>query len=264
MFDSRDGDPPVIAKITFSDSLPKLSLYRFEELASTNDQAWNLYETGALAPLAVLSRQQHSGRGQWGRPWRSEPGGLYLSVLVLVDMASPEASHLTLWSVWGIAHGLNQAQIPVRIKWPNDLVLERHKLGGIKCETKIYQGRITEAVIGIGINWSNPVPETGIQLQAYLQREMMLEPSSLEDLLHLVFSGLALGYERYYHQGIDAILAGFDDYFANGGQVVTLDSGQGTVTGINAQGELCLELRSAGAVSRICLPPGAISLGYDC
>jgi len=66
----------------------------------------------------------------------------------------------------GNCYGLREHGIPVGLKWPNDLMLCGRKLGGILTETKVQQGRITKAVVGVGINW-NPVPETGINLLSF-------------------------------------------------------------------------------------------------
>lgn len=245
-----------------SQSWPNLTIHAFEALPSTNQTAWELWEAGISAPLLVLAQQQSAGQGQWGRSWQSELGGLYLSLLLGVDMPGQQAALVTLWSAWGLAQVLNDGGIPVGLKWPNDLVLAGRKLGGIKGESRLEQGRIKTVVIGVGLNWANPVPAIGIQLQAWLEEQGEDSITSLEALGVLALQGLTRGYQTYQSQGPAAILAGYDHYFLNRGQVMTLDQGQGRVTGISAQGELLVEVRSPGAVSRLALPPGAISLGY--
>ncbi|BFM41257.1 biotin--[acetyl-CoA-carboxylase] ligase [Synechocystis sp. LKSZ1] len=243
-------------------SWPNLTVQSFETLPSTNQRAWELQQAGIQPPLLVLAQQQSAGQGQWGRVWQSEPGGLYLSLLLAVDLPVQQAAIVTLWSAWGIATALNDQGIPVGLKWPNDLVLAGRKLGGIKGESHIERERITQVVIGVGLNWRNPVPATGIQLQAWLQENKRDDVTNLGALLGFTLQGLARGYRTYQTQGVEAILAGYHHYFLNLGQIVSLEQGQGRVTGVSAQGELLVEVRSPGAMSRLALPPGAVSLGY--
>ncbi len=150
------------------DDLP-FSLQVFDSVPSTNRTLWELINQGAGVGTVVIATQQTAGRGQWGRQWTSPTGGLYLSVAIAPNLAANASYQLTLATAWGIAHQLRQCGISVGIKWPNDLVLDGRKLGGILTETKVNQGKITQAVIGVGINWSNPVPETGINLQSWQQ-----------------------------------------------------------------------------------------------
>ena len=241
---------------------PNLTMHSFEVLPSTNQRAWELQKAGIQPPLLVMAQQQSAGQGQWGRSWQSAPGGLYLSLLLAVDLPLSQVALVTLWSAWGLAETLNDQGIPVGLKWPNDLVLAGRKLGGIKGESRsVGEGR-TQVVIGVGLNWSNPVPETGLQLQAWLQEKAQNQIPHLRDLILLTLQSLALGYHTYQTQGTAAILAGYHRYFVNRGQEISLEVGPATVTGVSAQGELLVEVRSPGAVSRLALPPGAISLGY--
>jgi len=62
------------------------------------------------------------------------------------------------------------------------------KLGGILTETKVQQGRITKAVVGVGINWANPVPETGINLLSF-QANQPAPIASLEMLAAVTLLG---------------------------------------------------------------------------
>jgi len=135
-----------------------LSVQVFETLPSTNQTLWQLIDQGAPGGTVVVARQQTAGRGQWGREWQSSLGGLYLSIALNVNLAAEDAAQLTMGSAWGIATALRGLGIPVEIKWPNDLILMGKKLGGILTETRVQQGKIVKAVVGVGINWDNLVP----------------------------------------------------------------------------------------------------------
>lgn len=207
-----------------------LPIYHFEQLASTNQTAWELFQQGKTPPFLVTADEQTAGKGQWGRQWVSSRGGLYLSLLLTPHWAIEQPSHLTISSVFGVTEILASYQIPIEIKWLNDLFLQRKKLGGILTETRVKNRDLKAVVIGIGVNWSNVVPEMGIALKDYLeasQIETYFHPSpalklgshqfyfppKLIDFHHLkyiVITGLLWGYQRYSQEGLIHILPQYE------------------------------------------------------
>lgn len=208
----------------------EVSIYHFQELSSTNDVAWQLFREGRMPPLVVTAKKQTAGRGQWGRQWVSGDGGLYLSLLITPEMSIEEPSHLTISSAFGVATLLSCYQLPVKIKWLNDLFLERKKLGGILTETSIQNQTLKAVVIGMGINWSNLVPERGIALKDYLSPRqskvhLSLSPEltakinvsdlpstieSLSDLKTIAIAGLLFGYKCYSEEGLINLLPQYE------------------------------------------------------
>jgi BirA family biotin operon repressor/biotin-[acetyl-CoA-carboxylase] ligase len=256
----------ILDYISSSEIKSQINLQIFEELPSTNQKLWELLEQGLNPPLnakdlehtqGVIALQQSRGRGQWGRQWRSQKGGLYLSLALSPNIPVNCAAHLTLLSAWGITTALRQQNIPVLIKWPNDLILNGRKLGGILSETRIQQQQITLAVIGVGINWLNSVPEMGINLQSYPQI------TSLEKLAALTLEGIISSYQQYLSQGIENIVPSYTQVLYSRGKQVTIDGCQGVIEGVTSQGELMVRLHSKGASAEVIFPPGTISLGYD-
>jgi BirA family transcriptional regulator, biotin operon repressor / biotin---[acetyl-CoA-carboxylase] ligase len=254
-------------------------IYIFDTLPSTNQMLWQLLDQGEPPGTTVIAKQQTSGRGQWGRQWLSNTGGLYLSYAIQPHLPISQSAQLTFCSAWGIATVLRSRGIPVYIKWPNDLILAQRKLGGILTETKIHQGAINKAVIGVGLNWANPVPETGINLQSYLEKQSSVAISSLEDLTNITLKGLITGYDHLCTQGMDTLLPAYQELLINIGHQVSIDGKPGIITGVASTGELRVKLNPpplappAGGVggvthqvpsseSEIYLKPGTISLGY--
>ena len=138
----------------------------FESLPSTNSAAFAGARDGAMTGLWVTAVEQTAGRGRRGRPWESAAGNLAASLL-LIDPAPPEAV-ATISFVAGIA--LHQAVIDLagpsaserlKLKWPNDLLLDRLKVAGISVEgDKLASGRLA-VVVGIGVNCrTHPVTGT--------------------------------------------------------------------------------------------------------
>src|SRR5207237_8433934 len=150
---------------------------------------------GAKTGSVVIATEQTAGRGQWGRQWVSPSGGLYLSVAYAPKLEATNSYQLTLATAWGIAAQLQKCGVSVGIKWPNDLVLNGRKLGGILTETKVQKGQITQAVIGVGINWCNLVPETGINLELWQSSQNSRPIPSLEMITSTVLLGIESGLE---------------------------------------------------------------------
>lgn len=231
-------------------------LHWFDTLSSTNSTLWELLDAGAEVGTTVIAAQQEAGRGQWGRQWQSLPGGLYLSVVIAPNLAAEQSHQLTLCSAWGLATTLRNYCLPIQLKWPNDLLLHGRKLGGILTETRLQQGQITTAVIGVGLNWSNRVPETGITLQS-------LEPPfihSLEMLAAIALEGLEFGYQHWQNFGIKGLLGDYLKLMSHLEQPLTVEDQVGRVVGVSEAGSLQVQFDSATSPEG--LLPGTISLGY--
>jgi hypothetical protein len=154
----------------------EFAIHRFPQLDSTNRLLWDWLGQGVPSGTVIIAQQQTAGQGQFQRRWQSPLGGGYLSLGLRLNLPSNQAMRLTFGSAWGVATVLRQVGIPVALKWPNDLILADRKLGGLLIETKMSHDRIHQAVIGLGLNWSNPVPSIAIALQPYLQEHPQEHP----------------------------------------------------------------------------------------
>ncbi len=126
-------------------------VYLARACASTMDVAWALEAQGRFPSMAwVIAQAQGRGRGQLGRKWDSVEGNLYAS-LRLPDPAGKVGGLLSLAVALTVSDGLTKLGIPCEIKWPNDLLVGGHKVGGILIEQ--HQNRL---VAGIGINLRSP------------------------------------------------------------------------------------------------------------
>lgn len=131
-------------------SVTSLRLVIHESLPSTSTLLTELAVRGEPAGLAVLARRQTAGRGTQGREWDSPAGNLHLSILLRPTAPLREAPQWALLA----AVALRQAAGPrTRLKWPNDLMLEGAKAGGILAETAAdADHRIDWLVLGFGVN----------------------------------------------------------------------------------------------------------------
>jgi len=135
-------------------------LVRCVELAtSTNDLAWQAVEQGPDASdgLAVFADQQSAGRGRRGNRWLAPPGtSVLVSVALWLPRGSVDPSLLTRLVAVAAAEAV-EAEAPdldVGIKWPNDLVVDDRKVGGILVEARPGTADLVPVVLGIGFNVS--------------------------------------------------------------------------------------------------------------
>jgi BirA family biotin operon repressor/biotin-[acetyl-CoA-carboxylase] ligase len=253
-------------KVEYQQQNLPFSLYIFNTVSSTNQVLWQLINQGEKSGCVVIATQQTAGRGQWGRQWQSSTGGLYLSMAIDIKLQATSSYQLTLASAWGITAQLQKCGLPVGIKWPNDLVLDGCKLGGILTETKVNQGQITQAVIGVGINWTNEVPETGINLQLWQNSQNYQMIYHLEMLTAQVLLGIKSGIDCLQVEGINILLSRYLDVLTNMGDQVYVNNFLGTVVGVTQEGNLRLQMATydpkAVVIPEISVQPGTISLGY--
>ncbi len=137
-------------------------LLAFDELDSTNEEARRrVLEEGERGPLWIVARRQSRGRGRLGRDWISVPGNLHAS-LVLSDGVTPERAP-QLGFVAGVAtfdalRSLCTGESGFALKWPNDILLDRAKLGGVLLEGLAFSSSDERrpasgvVVVGIGLN----------------------------------------------------------------------------------------------------------------
>ena len=133
---------------------PRWNPLLLTETSSTNDVARDQATRGAAAGFVVAAARQTRGRGRLGRRWESVcDAGLYVSILLRPELPAREAGQLTILSSVAMADAVEAvAGFRPQIKWPNDLVVNGRKLGGLLIETEPVGQQLRWAVIGIGLN----------------------------------------------------------------------------------------------------------------
>lgn len=121
----------------------------YQRVDSTNAEARRLIAKGKGAGLVVTAEDQLSGRGRNGREWWNLPGKSILASFVFENMESSEATRLVSTSVVAAIRS-SRSRGPL-IKWPNDLVYQKKKAGGILSESFNDNG-INYTVVGLGLN----------------------------------------------------------------------------------------------------------------
>lgn len=141
----------------------------FDTLDSTNDNLKALARQGAPEGTAIFADRQTGGHGRLGRSFHSPAGmGIYLSLLLRPDCAPGELMHLTCAVAVAMADAVEAAAgFRPGIKWTNDLVFGKRKLGGILTELGLSpQGQLDYAILGIGINCCQEARDFPPELQS--------------------------------------------------------------------------------------------------
>ena len=184
-------------------------IHYYNTTTSTMDEASRLATGEAEEGTVVCAEAQTSGRGRMGRSWQSPKGlGIYMSVILRPDLALPELAKLTLVAAVALCEALRRVSgQDVRIKWPNDLLVDGKKLVGILTELKAEMDRANFVVLGVGIN----VNGTSRQLlsTATSLRALTGHPFSRVAVLQEVLRSLEYWYEIFLQQGFAPVAVGW-------------------------------------------------------
>lgn len=121
------------------------------EATSTIDVAKQWIAEGAPHGAVVIAERQTRGRGREGRVWASPAGGLWMSIIVQID--ADKAGRLGMGLAVAAAEAVSaETGCEVGLKWPNDLLLDGRKVGGVLGQTEATFGGIATAVVSLGLN----------------------------------------------------------------------------------------------------------------
>jgi BirA family transcriptional regulator, biotin operon repressor / biotin---[acetyl-CoA-carboxylase] ligase len=223
-------------------------LYHFFKTDSTNRIAMELGYAGEPDGAVVLAEEQTGGRGRAGRNWLSERGnGIYATLLLRPRLAPVHAPLLTMLA--GIsARSAIQAQTELRVdlKWPNDLLLDGLKVGGILTEMHAEPSQVRFVVIGLGINVNQEKFPAEISLLATSLRKVSGRTHSRLEILVRLLSQFESDYNRFLREGPSYVVERFqlESDFASGKRV-RVDTGMetylGTSSGLSPEGLLLVK-----------------------
>jgi len=197
---------------------------------------------------AILAEFQSAGRGRRGRQWHSPHGrNLYLSLGWKFENPLAELGCLPLVLALSAAQALARAGLKRhRVKWPNDLLLDGHKLCGCLVEVKGDAKGPCHAVLGVGINVFMPESEAANEIdQPWTDLHSQLPGCSRNDLAALLLEELIKQLVLFEKQGFSPFRDTWVQMDGLAGRLVNVRSGssslQGTARGIDDQGALLLD-----------------------
>ncbi len=233
------------------------NLHFLKETGSTNVDARRCLDNGEPHGTLVVADTQVAGRGRRGRSWES-PAGTTISMTLALkpDFAPDKASMLTLVMAVAVAEAIEDVcGLEGRIKWPNDIVVNRKKICGILTEMSVEADYIQSVVIGVGINVNQKVfPEEIRETASSLSVERG------EDIRRAaVIASVMEHFEKHYEQFVQAgdlssLKETYEKLLVNRRQKVrVLDpkgAFEGVAEGITDRGELLVQ-REDGSVTEV-------------
>jgi BirA family biotin operon repressor/biotin-[acetyl-CoA-carboxylase] ligase len=192
--------------------LPKspqgFELIKFESIGSTNDELkQRAIKDQADEGMAIWALEQTSGKGRQKRDWVSKPGNMYCSVLFRPDCTMADAAQIGFLPV--IAAGEALAELlgnaaPLRYKWPNDLLLNRKKIGGALLEAGVAQnGQASWVVVGCGMNLQHHPDQT--RFPATSVKDEMKVNLEVEAVVEAYLQKLADWYSCWQEEGFQPV-----------------------------------------------------------
>ena len=222
---------------------------QLETVDSTNTWAKNHASTFNSAHLTcITAREQTEGRGRQERKWISPKGNLYASFYFTVPKSTTYLANLGQIMALACAEILCEMKVSVQLKWPNDLLVQDKKIGGVLSET-IPHDRDIGVILGLGLNVNMPnhllenLGQPATSLHLFLKKPV--EPLAL---LQPLLSQFSLCLTALQARGFASLQPRFQELLARKGQMVTvqlpLKKVQGICHSITAEGCLRLQLSS--------------------
>jgi len=166
-----------------------MKIVKLDAIDSTNSYLKSLSRREQVAHWTVVwADAQTKGKGQRQNKWLSEPGkNLTFSVLIKFDGLAIEHQHVLNYSTSLAVYNVLKYYIPQKlaIKWPNDILSANAKIGGILIEGNLKNAKVTEAIIGIGLN-VNQTDFSSLPNRATSLRNRLGEVVNREELLHKI------------------------------------------------------------------------------
>ena len=195
-----------------------------------------LVDTTLPEGALIVADHQTAGRGRFGRRWEAPPGKALLCSLLLKPPQERGPRQLSLVAGVAVADAVEELTgLAVQLKWPNDVMLRRHKVAGCLAEL-----RDEAVVLGIGANVNqtrDELPPGAGSLLSLTGREW-----DREHVLGAVLESLAERYDAWLAGGLDAVYDGLAPRDFLRGRHVSVDGRSGVAAKIDREGRLEIEV----------------------
>ena len=212
-------------------------IYHFFKTDSTNRVALELGHQGEAEGAVVLAEEQSAGRGRTGHTWHSERAtGIYATILLRPKLSPIQAPLLTMMAGLS-AHAAVQrvAGLSVDLKWPNDLLIQGKKVGGILTEMHAEPAQVRFVIVGIGINVNQEkFPPDLATASTSLRLETGKSQSRLEVLVRFLRQ-FEIDYRELLSEGAAGMVKRFEAVSSYArGKRVRVTNGKESFTGVTA------------------------------
>lgn len=235
----------------------QIKVIHYKEIDSTNREAVRLAKANGSEWTIVVADKQTAGRGRYQRNWESPAGlGLWFSIILRPQIELEHLNMINLVTALCIKKFIQEkiddhfsnAQDNVRLKWPNDILVDGKKICGILLESSLRKKKLLNLVIGIGLNLNQTVNDFSDDLKTtatslkILTGKVYLLKKILRDLLNKFYDD--------YHEALNNdfvdIIEQYQENMLYQNELVQLDLGdhtlQGYICGLNNLGYLLLDV----------------------
>lgn len=229
-------------------------IYYFDTVSSTMDIATQLGIKNCPCGTLVLAEAQTKGRGRLGRSWLSPKyKGIYLSLVLRPKILPHQAAILTLLSAVSICEAIKEITgLDARIKWPNDILVQHKKLGGILTELNAEMDEVRFLVIGMGLNVNND--KKTLPLNATSLKSELKEGVNRIELLQEILRRIEANYLLFQEKGSQPVAEKWRDYNVTLGRRIKVffqrEHIEGEAADLDSDGALLLR-QDSGLTQRI-------------
>ena len=230
------------------DSLPSTSEYLSAVALQANKHKAG-DETAPTSAQLCVADWQTNGSGRRGKSWVTERGNVTFSLLL--SMHKPPAELMGLSLVTGICVAeclTDMADLSVQLKWPNDVLVDDRKLCGLLTELVSGGATHTQVVVGVGINYKQPVNIEDSSYEAVSLPTLCNHTPARADVISDVCARLLEAYALFAAQGWSVFAERWDKFdYLKGRQVRVINAGveeHATALGVDSYGALLIEKKS--------------------
>ncbi|MDP2138233.1 MAG: biotin--[acetyl-CoA-carboxylase] ligase [Candidatus Didemnitutus sp.] len=221
-----------------------------ESVDSTNSEAERRLAAGEAVPLIILARAQTQGRGRRGRIWHSAANGNLYSTFVFRPQLEPaRLQDFTLWMGLNVCELVaNFCKLQPGLKWPNDLLIDGRKAGGMLTEARVDADHVRDLIFGLGLNVNSRSADLPPDLRrtATSLADATGAPVDLNRFAAALIGRIAGAYAQFVNGTYqEKFKPWWEHYDILRGKAVTLLQGtrmvHGVASGIDAEGSLLIK-----------------------
>lgn len=223
-----------------------------DSCGSTQKVAGEVLLNQSCDGFLVISEEQTDGKGRLNRQWASTKGkGLWMSWIIKPAILPHEAPPITLVAALAVAAAIEKVtKVQVDIKWPNDLLINGKKVGGILTELQSTPEQIEAIIMGIGLN-VNHTPNDFDEELSQIATSLAIVSEQVIDRVYLLAEialELETAIQRFEQRGFQPFILAWEKQSTMIGKTVTArtmrETIKGTALGINEYGALLVDTQT--------------------
>jgi len=224
-------------------------IHYYGKVSSTNYLGYRLAQAKAMEGTLIIAEEQTKGKGRMGRTWHSPPySGIWMSLILRPDILPSKAPGLSLCAGLALAISIKKLTgLDAKLKWPNDCLINKKKVGGILLELEAELDRIKFVILGLGVNVNQSKKDFPRNLRknaTSLKIELKKDVKRIL-LLNLFLENFERIYLRFKEHGLGFFKKRLKEYSSVLGKKVELSSGRKKIKGkakdIDDDGSLVVE-----------------------